>query len=35
MGVRKKNAADARKEANKSKYFAALKKNHTFPYKIR
>ncbi len=35
MGVRKKNAADARKEANKSKYFAVLKDCPTSPRKMR
>lgn len=35
MGVRKKNAADARKEANKSKYFAVLKNCPTSPRKMR
>jgi len=35
MGVRKQNAADARKEANKSKYFAVLKNCPTSPRKMR
>jgi large subunit ribosomal protein L22 len=35
MGVRKKNAADARKEANKTKYFAVLKDCPTSPRKMR
>ena len=35
MGVRKKNAADARKEANKSRYFAELKNCPTSPRKMR
>ncbi len=35
MGVRKKNAADARKEANKSKYFAVLRNCPTSPRKMR
>ena len=35
MGVIKKNAADARKEANKSKYFAVLKNCPTSPRKMR
>ena len=35
MGVRKQNAADARKEANKSKYFATLKNCPTSPRKMR
>ena len=35
MGVRKKNAADARKEANKTKYFAVLKNCPTSPRKMR
>ncbi len=35
MGVRKKNAADARKEANKSIYFAVLKNCPTSPRKMR
>ncbi len=35
MGVRKKNAADARKEANKSRYFAELRNCPTSPRKMR
>lgn len=35
MGVRKQNAADARKEANKSKYFAVLRNCPTSPRKMR
>ena len=35
MGVRKQNAADARKEANKSKYFAKLNNCPTSPRKMR
>lgn len=35
MGVRKQNAAEARKEANKSKYFAILKNCPTSPRKMR
>ncbi|MFL5762646.1 MAG: 50S ribosomal protein L22 [Bacteroidia bacterium] len=35
MGVRKQNAADARKEANKTKYFAVLKNCPTSPRKMR
>ena len=35
MGVRKKNAADARKAANKSKYFAVLRNCPTSPRKMR
>ncbi len=35
MGVRKKQAADARKEANKSKYFAVLRNCPTSPRKMR
>ena len=35
MGKRKKLAADARKEANKSKYFASLKNCPTSPQKMR
>ena len=35
MGVRTKNAADARKEANKSNYFAVLKNCPTSPRKMR
>lgn len=35
MGVRKKNTADARKESNKSKYFAVLKNCPTSPRKMR
>jgi large subunit ribosomal protein L22 len=35
MGVRKQNAADARKEANKSRYFAVLKNCPTSPRKMR
>ncbi len=35
MGVRKKNAADARKEANKTRYFAELKNCPTSPRKMR
>jgi len=35
MGVRKQNAADARKEANKSRYFATLKNCPTSPRKMR
>jgi large subunit ribosomal protein L22 len=35
MGVRKQTAADARKEANKSRYFAVLKNCPTSPRKMR
>ena len=35
MGVRKQKTADARKEANKSKYFAVLKNCPTSPRKMR
>lgn len=35
MGVRKKSAADARKEANKTNYFATLKSCPTSPRKMR
>ena len=35
MGVRKKNTADARKEANKNRYFAVLKNCPTSPRKMR
>jgi len=35
MGVRKQNTAEARKEANKSKYFAVLKNCPTSPRKMR
>ena len=35
MGVRKQNAADARKEANKSRYFAVLRNCPTSPRKMR
>ena len=35
MGVRKQNAADARKDANKSKYFAVLRNCPTSPRKMR
>jgi large subunit ribosomal protein L22 len=35
MGVRKHNAAEARKEANKSRYFAVLKNCPTSPRKMR
>jgi large subunit ribosomal protein L22 len=35
MGVRKQNAADARKEANKSIYFAKLNNCPTSPRKMR
>jgi len=35
MGVRKQNAADARKEANKSRYFAILRNCPTSPRKMR
>src|SRR4051812_38966354 len=35
MGVRKQKAADARKEANKSRYFAVLKNCPTSPRKMR
>jgi large subunit ribosomal protein L22 len=35
MGVRKQNAADARKEANKSRYFAKLNNCPTSPRKMR
>ena len=35
MGVRKQNAADARKEAIKSRYFAVLKNCPTSPRKMR
>ena len=35
MGVRKKQAADARKEANKSRYFAVLRNCPTSPRKMR
>ena len=35
MGVRKQNAADARKEASKSRYFAVLKNCPTSPRKMR
>lgn len=35
MGVRKQNAAEARKEANKSRYFAVLKDCPTSPRKMR
>ena len=35
MGIRKKNTADARKEANKSRYFAILKNCPTSPRKMR
>ena len=35
MGARKKNAADARKEANKTTYFAVLKNCPTSPRKMR
>lgn len=35
MGIRKKNTADARKEANKSRYFAVLKNCPTSPRKMR
>jgi len=35
MGKRKKQAADARKEANKSKYFASLRNCPTSPQKMR
>lgn len=35
MGVRKQNAAEARKEANKTKYFAVLKNCPTSPRKMR
>ena len=35
MGVKKQNAAAARKEANKSKYFAVLKDCPTSPRKMR
>lgn len=35
MGVRKQNAADARKEANKNRYFAVLKNCPTSPRKMR
>lgn len=35
MGVRKQNAADARKEVNKSRYFAVLKNCPTSPRKMR
>ena len=35
MGVRKQKAADERKEANKSRYFAVLKNCPTSPRKMR
>ena len=35
MGIRKKNTADARKEANKTRYFAVLKNCPTSPRKMR
>jgi large subunit ribosomal protein L22 len=35
MGKRKKTAADERKEANKSRYFASLKNCPTSPQKMR
>ncbi len=35
MGLRKKDAADAKKEANKSRYFAVLKNCPTSPRKMR
>ena len=35
MGVRKQKAADARKEANKSRYFAVLRNCPTSPRKMR
>ena len=35
MGVRKQNAAEVRKEANKSRYFAVLKNCPTSPRKMR
>ena len=35
MGIRKKNTADARKEANKTNYFAVLKNCPTSPRKMR
>ncbi len=35
MGVRKKNTAEARKEANKSRYFAELRNCPTSPRKMR
>ena len=35
MGVRKQNAANARKEANKSRYFAVLRNCPTSPRKMR
>ncbi|MBL7887924.1 MAG: 50S ribosomal protein L22 [Bacteroidetes bacterium] len=35
MGVRKQQAADARKEANKSRYFAVLRNCPTSPRKMR
>ena len=35
MGVRKQKTADARKEANKSRYFAVLKNCPTSPRKMR
>ena len=35
MGVRKKEAADNRKEANKNRYFAVLKNCPTSPRKMR
>jgi large subunit ribosomal protein L22 len=35
MGVRKQKAADTRKEANKSRYFAVLKNCPTSPRKMR
>jgi large subunit ribosomal protein L22 len=35
MGIRKKNTADARKEANKNRYFAVLKNCPTSPRKMR
>ena len=35
MGVRKQKAAEARKEANKGRYFAVLKNCPTSPRKMR
>jgi large subunit ribosomal protein L22 len=35
MGVRKQNTAEARKEANKSRYFAVLRNCPTSPRKMR
>ncbi len=35
MGVRKQNTAEARKEANKTKYFAVLRNCPTSPRKMR